>query len=100
MVYIERQHYGPVYHQGYHFGNANSWDEAARNAGITVNSTPTVGAVAQSDAGSFGHVAWVAALNSDGSILIEEYNWSSPEHYDQRTISRSSFEYIHFPTVG
>jgi surface antigen len=88
------------YYRGYHFGNANSWDEAARSAGIPVNGTPRVGAVAQSDGGSFGHVAWVAALNTDGTVLIEEYNWSGGESYGQRTVSRSSFEYIHFPTVG
>lgn len=87
-------------YKGHHFGNANSWDEAARAAGIPVNGTPKVGAVAQSDAGSFGHVAWVAALNADGTVLLEEYNWSGTERYGQRTVARGSFEYIHFPVVG
>ena len=84
------------YYKGYHFGNANTWDEAARSAGITVNSTPTVGAVAQSNAGTYGHVAWVAKVNSDGTVLVEEYNYANPDHYGTRTVSKGSFNYIHF----
>jgi len=88
------------YYGGSHFGNANTWDEAARAEGIPVNGTPSVGAVLQSDAGSYGHVAWVAALNADGTVLIEEYNYGSALHYGQRTVSRSGVEFIHFPTSG
>ncbi|MGN9907743.1 CHAP domain-containing protein [Phytohabitans sp. LJ34] len=81
---------------GEHFGNANTWDDAARRAGLTVSSTPRPGAIAQSDAGSFGHVAWVARVNGDGTVLIEEYNWARPSGYGTRTVSASSFEYIYF----
>jgi len=81
--------------KGQHWGNANHWDEAARAAGITVNNTPTVGSVAQSDAGSYGHVAWVAAVNSDGTVTVEEYNYASPDKYGTRRVSKGSFEYIH-----
>jgi surface antigen len=88
------------YYGGSHFGNANTWDEAARAEGIPVNGTPTVGSVMQSDAGSYGHVAWVAALNADGTILVEEYNYGNPLHYGTRTISRSGLEFIHFPASG
>jgi surface antigen len=88
------------YYGGSHFGNANTWDDAARAEGIPVNGTPTVGSVMQSDAGTYGHVAWVAALNADGTILIEEYNYRNPLAYGQRTVSRTGLEFIHFPTVG
>ncbi|MFC0528603.1 CHAP domain-containing protein, partial [Phytohabitans kaempferiae] len=81
---------------GQHFGNANTWDDAARRAGLTVSSTPRPGAIAQSDGGSFGHVAWVAQVNSNGTVLIEEYNWATPTGYGRRTVSASSFEYIYF----
>lgn len=83
-------------YRGEHFGNANTWDDAARRAGLTVSSTPRPGAIAQSDAGSFGHVAWVARVNADATVLIEEYNWTRPSGYGTRTVSASSFEYIYF----
>jgi surface antigen len=88
------------YYGGSHFGNANTWDDAARAEGIPVNGTPTVGSVMQSDAGSAGHVAWVAALNADGTVLVEEYNYGSALHYGTRTISRSGVEFIHFPNAN
>ncbi len=77
-------------YKGQHWGNANHWDDAARAAGVPVSSTPHVGDIAQSDAGSFGHVAYVARVNSNGTFVVEEYNWSNPEHYGTRTVSRGS----------
>lgn len=55
-------------------GNADSW------TGATSTSVPYVGEVAQWDpyvngAGSAGHVAYVAAVNTDDTITIDEYNW-------------------------
>lgn len=85
------------HYRGEHFGNANSWDTAARNSGITVNGTPTVGAVGQSDAGTFGHVAWVQAVHTDGTVTVEEYNKGGTGAYSTRRVSASSFEYLHFP---
>jgi len=83
-------------YKGQHFGNANSWDNAARAAGISVTSTPRVGDVAQSNAGSFGHVAVVARVNAS-TVVVEEYNYAHPNHYGTRTVARSAFNYIHFP---
>ncbi|MEV0611199.1 FG-GAP-like repeat-containing protein [Polymorphospora rubra] len=83
-------------YKGQHFSNANTWDDAARRAGLTVSGTPRAGAVAQTDAGSFGHVAWVARVNSNGTVLIEEYNWATPSGYGTRTVPASSFRYIYF----
>ncbi|MGN6162262.1 MAG: CHAP domain-containing protein [Marmoricola sp.] len=73
---------------GVHWGNAYQWASAARTLGFAVNSTPSVGAVAWWNAGSassrLGHVAWVARVYSDHSILIEEYNYVSAGNYSQR----------------
>ena len=83
------------YYRGVRWGNAYNWDNAARSAGITVNSTPRVGAVAQTDDGS-GHVAWVAAVHSDGDVTVEEYNYNNPTAYGYRKVSSSRFVYLHF----
>ncbi|MEP6695419.1 MAG: CHAP domain-containing protein [Pseudonocardiales bacterium] len=84
------------YYRGAHFGNADTWDEAARSLGIPVNHTPAVGAVAQWSV-AHHHVAWVTRVNSNGTVTIEEYNYTHSEAYDYRTIPASSVEeYIHF----
>ncbi|KAK0701198.1 CHAP domain-containing protein, partial [Apiosordaria backusii] len=81
-------------YKGVNWGNANSWDEAARATGVTVNSTPKPGSIAQTNAGSFGHVAWVTAVGSD-TVTLEEYNWATKEGYGKRTVSKGTFNYIH-----
>ena len=83
------------HYKGQHFGNANSWDNAARAAGISVTGTPHVGDVAQSNAGTYGHVAWVSAVGST-TVTVEEYNYLHSDRYDTRTVSKGSFNYIHF----
>jgi len=86
-------------YMGINFGNANSWDDAAIAKGITVNNIPAVGAVAQTDAGPYGHVAWVSAVNDD-EVTIEEYNYSVKGAYNTRTVKKSAFVYIHFKDLG
>lgn len=81
------------------FGNGGNWDTAARQVGFAVDTTPTVGSVAQwhgGEQGAFwsGHVAFVAATYPDGQVLVEEYNWSAPLRYGQR-VARAP-RYIHF----
>lgn len=84
-------------YRGVHWGNAINWDNAALSAGVKVDHTAKVGAVAQWNTGTYGHVAYVARVNSDGTILIEEYNYLSAHNYDTRTISASSVgNYLHF----
>lgn len=73
------------------WGNASHWPQEARALGDIVNSTPTVGAFAQWNAGekaswttgtgtywftagSDGHIAYVAAVYTDGTVLLEDYN--------------------------
>ncbi|MFF0294550.1 CHAP domain-containing protein [Kitasatospora sp. NPDC004615] len=84
------------------WGNANTWDDAARRLGISVDTTPTVGSIAVNDIhGSYGHVAYVNAVYSDGSFDVEEYNWNNPLGYGTRSHvhvgSSSEFQWmIHF----
>ena len=77
------------------WSNANSWDDAARRAGLVVDNNPTVGSVAQSDAGGYGHVAWVSGVDGD-NVQIEEYNFSGVLDYHTRSVKKSKFSYIHF----
>lgn len=66
---------------GSFWGNATSWAMSARAAGFSVGSTPVVGSIAQWNAyagGSwgYGHVAYVEAVNSDGTVTISEMNYA------------------------
>jgi surface antigen len=51
------------------WGNANTWDNGAAASGWIVSSIPRVGAIAQSDRGSEGHVAYVEAVSADGTQI-------------------------------
>jgi len=55
-------------------GNANTWDDRARAAGITVSRIPRAGAIFQTDAGYYGHVGIVESVNADGTINISDMN--------------------------
>jgi len=89
------------------WGNANTWDNYARLSGWTVSTVPIVGAIAQTDAGFEGHVAYVEVVNSDGSIWISEMNSygqksmtdSTPYggwgREDWKLVSASEFRYIY-----
>jgi surface antigen len=87
----------PVYsRQGW--GSASSWDDMARRRGA-VSSRPVVGSVAQWNsgerstayvsgsprgtfiAGSYGHVAWVTKVYSDGSVQVAQYNGDGSRSY-------------------
>ena len=79
--------------------NANNWDNAAAADGYTIDYNPTVGSIAQTDAGYYGHVAFVERVNSDGSILVSEMNWSAaPGYMTYRTIPSyqvRNYKFIH-----
>ena len=77
-------------------GNADMW------TGVTSGPTPHPGDIAQWDdnhngAGSLGHVAYVAAVNRDGTIKVYEYNWGNFHRLNIRTISRTApSRFLHF----
>ena len=83
-------------YKGCNYGNANEWDECAKQTGVKLNNTPKPGSVAQTNkgGGGAGHVAWVAAVDGD-KVTIEEYNYGTPEGYGTRTVDKSAFQYIH-----
>ncbi len=74
---------------GQRWGNAATWGPAAQRAGYRVDDVPAVGSVAWWDTGRLGHVAWVAQVNDDGTVLIEEYNIGGTGFYGTRTIPAS-----------
>jgi surface antigen len=51
------------------WGNANTWDNYAALSGWTVSVVPRAGAIAQTDRGFEGHVAYVEAVSDDGSMI-------------------------------
>lgn len=56
-------------------GDAWTWDDRAAAAGIRVDNSPAVGAAVVTKTGSRpGHVAFVEAVNADGSVWISEMN--------------------------
>ena len=69
-----------------------------RSHGYTVNNTPEKGSILQTSEGSYGHVAYVESVGSNGSVTVSEMNYSGgPYVKDTRTISSqaSSYNYIH-----
>lgn len=84
---------------GRQWGNAKTWDDAARAIGLAVNSTPAHGAVAQTDAGTWGHVAYVIGFNST-TVTVAEYNHAGTGAYGTRSVARSAFRYIHIEDLA
>lgn len=99
------------------FGNAVNWRDRATAAGFKVDQTPKLGSVAWWGAGVWaggfgagdpGHVAIVSGVNSDGSIVIEQYNVAIPgkanyHEYSSVTISASDVKnllFIHMADIG
>ena len=71
-------------YKGAHFGNAREWKAAADQLAIPNGPTPEVGAVAVRTYSSNGHVAFVTAVNADGTINIAEYNHVAHHTYSER----------------
>jgi surface antigen len=87
------------YLDGGSWGDARHWDDNAEALGYLVDDVPAVGAVAQTDHGRVGHVAWVSAVG-DGTVTVEEYNYYTPGAYDVRTVPTSTFRYLHIADVA
>lgn len=77
-------------------GNANQWDDNARKAGIPVDTSPRVGDVAVSNAGTYGHVMYVEAVHGNGTITISQYNAGWDGRYSVGTRSTAGLYFIHF----
>ncbi|MCI1831681.1 MAG: CHAP domain-containing protein [Bifidobacterium sp.] len=103
-VYVRRHQLGlPV---GSHMGNGNMWASSARALGYWVDNTPRhVGDIMVFAAGqdgadaSYGHVAIVEKINSDGSITTSECGAVLDGKTISRTFSASqtgSYQFIHY----
>jgi len=77
-------------------GNANQWDDNARQAGIPVDGSPRVGDIGVSNRGTYGHVVYVEDVYDDGTIYISQYNAGWDGRYSEARISAAGLEFIHF----
>jgi surface antigen len=77
-------------------GNASTWATRAAAMGLPVGSTPRVGAAVVTKTSGAGHVAYVTAVNGDGTITISEMNHIGWNKVDTRSIpAASNFRYIY-----
>ncbi|MCR4278073.1 MAG: CHAP domain-containing protein [Candidatus Berkelbacteria bacterium] len=68
-------------------GSAWNWPALARDQGFQTSSTPRANSVISIPTGPnrpYGHAAWVNRVNANGTIDIEEYNWSVSRSYGER----------------
>ena len=67
-------------------GDAGFWYQNAAAAGYPVGSKPKVGAIMVTWESYLGHVAYVEAVNADGSWTVSEMNFVAFDVISQRTI--------------
>jgi LysM repeat protein len=67
-------------------GDAGYWYQNASYQGVPVGPTPKVGAIMVTWESWAGHVAYVEAVNPDGSWVVSEMNWVAFNVIDERTI--------------
>ena len=67
-------------------GDAGFWYQNAAYQGYAVGPTPKVGAIMVTWESWAGHVAYVEAVNPDGSWVVTEMNWVAFDVIDERTI--------------
>ncbi len=67
-------------------GDAGYWYQNASYQGYAVGPTPKVGAIMVTWESWAGHVAYVEAVNADGSWTVTEMNWVAFDVIDERTI--------------
>ena len=77
-------------------GNASTWAVRAAAYGLPTGSAPRVGAAVVTKTSGAGHVAYVTAVNGDGTITISEMNHIGWNRTDERTIpADGSFRYVY-----
>jgi surface antigen len=81
-------------------GDALDWKENWEAHDWEVSHTPVVGSVAwwgAGSAGTLGHVAYVQAVNANGTVELEEYNWDDNHTYSTRTIAATAVDDFLYP---
>jgi surface antigen len=76
-------------------GNAATWAVRAAGMGLSTGTTPQVGAAVVTKTSGAGHVAYVTAVNGDGTITISEMNHAGWNKTDTRTIEDTGFRYVY-----
>jgi surface antigen len=76
-------------------GSAHAWKAAWESHGWATGTTPEVGAVAWQPGGN--HVSYVSGILSDGSVVLEEYNYNVDHGYGQRVVQPGSVYYLYAP---
>jgi surface antigen/peptidoglycan hydrolase CwlO-like protein len=76
-------------------GNANQWDDNASASGIPVDNNPTPGSIAVSNAGFYGHVMYVEAVNGN-QIYVQQYNQQLTGQYSEGWRYTTGLVFIHF----
>ena len=71
------------WYAGVHWGNASEWAKVARSVDVAVNKVPAVGAVGWY---ARGHVSYVEAVNTDGSVVISEMNTDGHNGFHLTTV--------------
>lgn len=77
-------------------GSAWNWPALAADQGYRVSTSPRVNSIVSwpinnSKNMPYGHVAWVIAVNGNGTIDVEEYNWTTERGYSKRTNVNPSY---------
>jgi surface antigen len=78
------------------FGNAIEWWPNARTYGFAEGQTPRVGAIMVTRESYWGHVAYVEAVNADGSWTVSEMNYVAWDVVDRRTLTYASVPLVGF----
>ena len=97
-AWARRAQMSDKYHLPGGLGNANTW-AAALSGTFRVNNTPRAGAVMQTAAGYYGHVAIVDKVNADGSVTYSDMNgvagWGRVGTATISAAQAASYRYIH-----
>jgi surface antigen len=103
----------PIDNATQQWGDARTWDEAARRLGHRTGSRPVVGAVAHWEAhersplhtggrrlrgtmvaGVHGHVAWVQHVHTDGSATVAHYNGTGTRTFSTSRVRAPRYLYV------
>ena len=76
------------------WGNARDWLPRARAMGWLTGPNPTVGAIAWTPSGTWGHVAYVEKVEGD-KVQVSEMNYQGWNIKSYRWAAASSFQYIY-----
>ena len=74
-------------------GHAVGWRQGWIERGRSVGATPKVGSVAWWSRGAYGHVAYVVAVNPDGSAVVEQYNAGGGGEYSTQVVRAEAYLY-------